>query len=174
MNETLATMEESVETLKREMNDIQQYSRRNSVRVFGIPETANEVTDVLVIDAVTKHLNCPLSVDDIDRSHRSGKPRASSGPGNNIPKPRPILVKFCSYRKKAQIMKVKRKLKNTGLSIHEDLTTKNYDLLMKASKNSKVVAAWSVDGRIIASLKTNRDGHTVKKVITSATQLETL
>ena len=95
MNETLATMEESVETLRREMNDLQQYSRRTHSKRRANEDTVSH-TDILVIDAVTKHLNCPLSADDIDRSHRSGKPRASPGPGNNIPKPRPILVTFCS------------------------------------------------------------------------------
>lgn len=137
---TLSTMNQSLQSLQREVNDLQKYSRRNSIRVYGIPEKTGEDTDAEVIEVVKNLLKCPLTTDDIDRSHRTGKPH----PTGSEAKPRPILVKFCSYRKKAEVLKVKRKLENTGISIHEDLTSRNYDLLKKASKNPKVEAAWSL------------------------------
>lgn len=37
-----------VKNLERQLNDLQQYSRRNSLRVSGIPEEANESTDEII------------------------------------------------------------------------------------------------------------------------------
>eukprot|EP00057_Strongylocentrotus_purpuratus_P027553 XP_011682027.1 PREDICTED: uncharacterized protein LOC105446655 [Strongylocentrotus purpuratus] len=103
------------------------------------------------INIVTKTLDCPLSHEDIDRSHRVGKRRDehdtkgshnikvtyNKGKGahdiegahnikgaqdNKGAKPRSILVKFCSYRKRSEIMLLKKKLIGSGFTIAEDLS----------------------------------------------------
>ena len=71
-------------------------------------------------------------------------------------------------------MQLKRNLKNTGISVNEDLTRRNHNLLIAASKSPKVEAAWSTDGRILAALKTTKEGKTVKKLITSMEQIKSL
>ncbi|KAH3738745.1 hypothetical protein DPMN_045388 [Dreissena polymorpha] len=67
----------------------EQYSRRNSLRIFGIPESekSNESTDTIVMN-LCKSLGADVSIGEIDRSHRTGKP----GGG----RPRPIIAKFIS------------------------------------------------------------------------------
>ena len=100
---SLNKLSEEVDMFNMRANDLEQYSRRNSVRIFGIPESQGEDTDQLVIKAVSDHLPCTISPADIDRSHRSGKPRADAK------KPRPILVKLTHYRKKAALMKDRRR-----------------------------------------------------------------
>ena len=79
---------------------------------------------------------------------------------------RPIIIKFATYRMRQAVLKARRRLKESGITIVEDLTKKNYDILKKARTSSRVTSVWSQDGRIIAALKTT-SGGTAKKVITS-------
>ena len=125
-----------------QINQQEQYSRRNCLRFFGLPEKANESTDALIIDLSTKILKVPLTTDDLERSHRVGKPDPE--------KPRPIIAKFKSYRKRREVIVERRKLAGTKKSILEDLTASNATLLNKARSSEHVKSAWSVDGRIFA------------------------
>lgn len=174
-DEEIKSLKASVEKLESGLADgvskadeQEQYSRRNNVRVFGVPETSGEDTDDQVIKIVSEHLDFNLTKAEIDRSHRSGKPRSPDS------KPRPILVKLSSYRSKFAILKDRRKLKNTGFTIQEDLTKANHEILMKLVKHPKVAAAWSLDGRVMAALKTNKDGVTIKKTFMSLQQVTAL
>lgn len=193
---------EKIINLEKEIKEHEQYSRRNSLRIYGVDESSSECTDDIVIDIVTKTLDCPLTHEDIDRSHRVGKRRDdhdtigshnikgtyNKGKGahdiegahnvkgaqdNKGAKPRSILVKFCSYRKRSEIMLVKKKLKGSGITIAEDLVGEKFKLLMTARKNPVVENAWSQDGRIFATIKTN-GAKPMKKLITSTSQLDNL
>lgn len=164
---SMKSLGSKIEAFESRANDLEQYSRRNSVRVFGVPETSKESTDDLVLKVVSEHLSCPMTKANIDRSHRSGKPRTDD-------KPRPILVKLSSHRMKAELMKERRKLKGSGISIQEDLTSLNHKILIKLATHPKVEAAWSIDGRVMAALKTNEEGVQVKKLFSSLQQAATL
>ncbi|CAH1272871.1 Hypp4982 [Branchiostoma lanceolatum] len=90
-------------TLQAKVDNLEQYSRRNCVIISGIPESPGErSTDNSVLSVANDKLKCDpqLTINDIDRSHRLGKPRGDG-------KPRPIIAKFCSYRSKATIMRAK-------------------------------------------------------------------
>ena len=67
--------EENTE-LRAELDELQQYSRRNSVRISGIPEASNERPQELY-NTVTKLLAEDMKVDLIDRDfcrmHRIGQ-----------------------------------------------------------------------------------------------------
>ncbi|XP_063965007.1 uncharacterized protein LOC135156439 [Lytechinus pictus] len=166
--EYLAGMLPVLEKGERTKYTKKRNSRRNFVRVFGIPEKKGEDTDQLLIKAVSDHLPCPISSANIDHSHRSGRPRADSK------KPRPILVKLTHYRKKAALMKDRRQLKGSGISIQEDLTKANHHILLKLSNHPKVEAAWTVDGSIMAALKMNEEGISIKRGVTSLQEVSTL
>ena len=103
-------------------------------------------------------LDIELQDMDIDRTHRIGR---ASG------KPRAILVKFTSYRARNILIKHRRKLKGSKISIHEDLTKSNQDLHMKTSKQFGVVSTWSQDGRVYASVMTSTPGKLAKVPIKS-------
>ena len=142
LSKSVGEMKDHIDAMQNTLHDAEQHNRRNFIRLYGVPEAVGENTDRAVIQALNSNLPCSLSPDDIESSHRSGKPRVSGpGSGNKTSKPRPILIKLCSYKKKIEIMKVKRNLKRTGLSVHEDLTSRNYDVLMKTLAHPKVEAA---------------------------------
>ena len=116
------------------------------MRIHGAQESEKGDADELIkaIKTIAKDkLDIELQDTDIDRTHRIG--RASD-------KPRSILVKFTSYRARNILIKQRRKLKESKISIHEDLTKGNQDLLMKTSKQLGVVSTWSQDGRMYAKM----------------------
>lgn len=134
-----------VTKLENALDDSEQYSRRNSLRITNIPETNSDDTDTIVID-IAKTLNVDISPTDIDRSHRVGKPDKA--------KPRDILVKFATYRARQRLYGPRSALKDsdyTGVFLNEDLTQSRSKLLYEARvkvKGSYLKGAWSTDGRL--------------------------
>ena len=170
--------EEKNKRLERQLNDQEQYSRRNSIRLFGIPEKDKENTNEVVCEVARNHLGVNLRPDDIDRTHRVHR-RVDQQQHGSAKKPRAIIVKLTSYQTRQRLLLNRRKLKEnkTGISLFEDLTTANRTLLweaFKVSKNpdSKIQAAWSSDGRIIVSVQTAKG--TIKRQIHSKEDLASI
>eukprot|EP00057_Strongylocentrotus_purpuratus_P011715 XP_011666189.1 PREDICTED: uncharacterized protein LOC100891697 [Strongylocentrotus purpuratus] len=159
--------DEQIKLLKRELNAQEQYSRRNCLRIFGIPERQDEVTDQAVIHLVNDSLGVCLEKHDIERSHRLRVLPKHPGKANS---PAPIIVKFQSYRKRSEVLASRCKLAGTRKSIQEDLTKENVRLL-KATRDSKEVkAAWTRDGRVIALVPAT-NGKELKRTINSLEDL---
>lgn len=98
----------------RETNDkLEQYTRRNNIRIFGVKEEPREDTDKQVLYIFKEIMDVPITINEIDRSHRTGRYKTNG-------KPRPIIVKFTSYRSQASVFNSKKKLKGSGLIIKED------------------------------------------------------
>ena len=156
-NDSLRTenmlLREKVEELEFTTDNLEQYSRRNNLRLSGIPETpTNSNTDKVILD-LCKDLGISLSESDIDRSHRVGRP--------NGPKPRQIIVKFTSYRARQKLFKERTQLKKShrNVYVNEDLTKKRNKLFYDARqllRRSLVDGAWSSDGVIMVKDKLNK------------------
>lgn len=133
-------------------NDLEQYTRRNSVRIYGLEDPKNkeepDETAVKVIQTLNDKLHIRVDVRDIDIAHRMGAFRAD---GN-----RPVICKFVSRMLKTRIIRERRKLKGTKIVIRDDLTLKNQKLLEETSAVSNVKSVWSDNGKIIALLDTGR------------------
>lgn len=142
-----------VEKLELAMDESEQYSRRNNLRISNIIETPDENTDHLVCK-VAEIIGANLSPGDIDRSHRvgkrGGKPR------------RDILVKLSTYRARERLFKNRSKLKNSELNgtfVNEDLTKTRSELLYQARQRVKsklLLGAWSSDGRVLVKDSTGK------------------
>ena len=180
LKKKLQCEQESCTRINTRCDDLEQYGRRNNLRIFGMPENKDEDTDELVISVAAK-LGLRLTPAEIDRSHRTGKPKGrqgqnqTNGQQGGRPKdhPRPILVKFTSYKPRHNMITRRRSLKKTGISISEDLTMSKLQLLRSTVAHPAVDQAWSSDGRIIALLKTNT-GHKVTKLIATIQDLNNL
>ena len=129
------------------IDDMEQYSRRSSLRVWStVKETTGEQTDNIVCD-VAKELGLTIDSDEIDRSHRVGRPSTN--------KPRAILVKFISYKTRDKLYNARRKAKK-GIFISEDLTRHRQDIFYKARQHQKAGTfshTWTKDGRILVRLR---------------------
>lgn len=149
--------ETKVKQNEKDMNDIQQYSRRWNVRVYRVPETERETMEDCVKKVCrifTQDVGVATSPSDIEVAHRTGQ---RSGQRN-----RPILVRFFDRKKRDNIMANKKKLKNKGVVVGEDLTAANYKLYTAAYKHSASLSTWTVNGKVFAKLK---NGLTVNLTI---------
>ncbi|WAR21395.1 hypothetical protein MAR_015369, partial [Mya arenaria] len=131
-----------VSELEQKAETAEQYSRRNCLRVSGIPETQSEVTDVKILDII-KGINVDLSFIDIDSSHRLGKPRsfASAAAGD-----RPARQKLYLNNTKLNASG------HAGVYINEDLTRDRSSMFYHACsllKTKNVTIVWTADGKIL-------------------------
>ena len=166
-----------IKKLQLEQNDQEQYSRRNCIRVFGVPESPQEDTTTTICKIAQEKLHITLKPEDIDRSHRVRRRNPPPHPGSR-PKPAAIIVKLTSYQHRQRLIVNRKNLKGSGISICEDLTDANRTLLHDAfiaSKklNSKIEAAWSMDGRIIVSVKASH-GKSIRKQIHDKNELDNI
>lgn len=143
------TMATSIRSLEDANNEMEQYSRRNCLRITGLKETADENTDDLIIKLSYDKLEVQISPSDIDRSHRIGPKIAG--------RTRSLIVKFATYRSRAMVIKQRRKLKDSGIVIREDLTKRNRELLKATNDHNLTSSAWTLDGKVFAIItKTGR------------------
>ena len=89
------------------IDELEQYDRRENLRIHGIQETDSDRDDgEEVVMKIAEELNIGITALDIQRAHRLGKRNS-----NSVAKPRPIIVRFISYKKRNEFMYAKSKLK---------------------------------------------------------------
>lgn len=144
-----------MKSLENSTDDNEQYSRRNSVRVFTkIQESPGEDTDRIILQ-LAETVGADITKQDICRSHRVNRILPD--------KIRPILVKFTNHRAKERLLSLR---KETGAYITEDLTKKRADIMYKARllcKKGTFKSVWSRDGLI----KIRLQDDTVRTVTTT-------
>ena len=139
----MSKINESIEELESKIDLQEQYSRRNCILTHGIAENKEENTDQQAIDFINDSLDIKINEIDIDRSHRIGRYDKAKK------KARPIIVKFARYNVRGRVFREKRKLKGTGKSITESLTTKRTGQLNDAREKYGFNNVWSYDGKIL-------------------------
>ena len=87
-------LRERVEKLEAKADAAEQYSRRNCLRIAGVPENDAADTDSYVLD-LSRAIGAEIALTDIERSHRVGRPLTS--------RTRDIIVKFASYRTRRKV-----------------------------------------------------------------------
>lgn len=141
-------LEQKINKCEKGNDELEQYSRRNCLRVSGVPFHEGESTDAIVLD-IAKHTNANITISDIDRSHRVGEKATKD-----------IIVKFSTYRARKAFISTRSTLKNCPESrfrkvyINEDLTSTRSKILYQARllvKSKKLLSAYSLDGKIFAT-----------------------
>lgn len=137
------------------LNDLEQYTRRNSVIIYGIddrnPKETPFETSAKVAGILSTKLGISVEFRDIDIAHRMGRFLEE---GN-----RPIICKFITRFKKFEVIKSRKKLKGSPIVIKEDLTRRNIQRVQEVKEVENVTEAWFDDGKIIALLDSK---HKVK------------
>ena len=154
-NETIQSMYATVFDLQLQIDEQEQYSRRESIRISGIKEAAGEDLATTIVK-LGHDLEVNIATADISTIHRVGKP--NFGPHA---KPRDILCKFISWKTKDKMMESKKKLKGAagkeGLYVNEDLTYYRSKLAALARKAESTKYVFSKNGRVLCYLK-DKDG----------------
>ena len=90
------------------------------------------------------HVQCNLG--DIAAAHPVPlKSQASTTPQHPM-----FIVRFRDSMKRDEVLRSRRVLKGTNISISEDLTNLNLQLLTRVRNDSRVQNSWSWNGRVFA------------------------
>ena len=105
-------MRKRLTQVERDSDFLEQYSRGNSVRISVYPESYAENTDDIVVK-IARELDVDISKDNIDRSHRIGKPTQQGRSAPDRVRPHDILVKFSTYNARQQLNGMRKELRQT-------------------------------------------------------------
>ena len=156
---------EETERLADELDHLEQYTRKSSLEIHGVPEDGYESTEEVVIK-LGALLGVDITPQDIEISHKLKR------------RNKPIIVKFSSYKTKSKLYKKRVELKNcvasdlipnlrgdsrnNRLFLNENLTVHRREILKKANnmrKDRLIQSAWTLDGKIF--VKTSPEGRPV-------------
>lgn len=137
LDSELKIVRNALDLVKRHADDNEQYSRRCSLRVNGVPVKDSENVKEILKDCY-QHVGVEFDASDIDRAHRVGK--ATFDKSKKI-MTQPILVKYKCWDSKLRFYKARPKFegKSRGgkpvarrFTVSSDLTTRRYNLLKYA------------------------------------------
>lgn len=147
---------------KYDSDTLEQYTRRDNIRITGVEEEGDETEEVLEakIIELANDMGVVLKTDDISIAHRLGKPQ-----GKN----RPVIVRLCHRKKRNEMLRKKKELKSKQkkVFVNEDLTFLRATLFKIAREQENVKNATTKDGRILAWL----NGKDRPEVITTPEDL---
>ena len=152
-----------VSKLESDVQNLEQYSRRQNLEIIGIPESQNENVGSITLK-VLQHIDASVSADDVDVTHRLGS-KTPNDP--NLPQPqpksRPIIVRFTARRVRDKIYDQRMSLKtfktkdlgfkgDGNIFVNENLLPSTKQLLAKANLARKAKAyryLWTSNGRLL-------------------------
>lgn len=113
LKKTVSMLQEQINIHNSLINKQERFSRRNNLRIVGVPATENE--DCIAYTESLLKEKFKMADVNIERAHRDGRGVEGKSPH--------ILVKFLSYKDKIQILKSSRDvLKHSSIFITDDLT----------------------------------------------------
>lgn len=158
--------EEEIGELYDLQDKLEQYTRKNSLEIHGVPESAYTETEDVVLK-LAEALDVSVEPKDIEICHKLNRK------GN-----KPIIVKFISHKVKTNLYRARAKLKNVRVSnifphcssstlvqadrifLNENLTSYKKKIMSRANemrRNDELLSVWSMDGSIY--VKTSPQGN---------------
>ena len=169
LNDDLDGLKSDLDSAICQIDDLEQYNRKHNLEIHGIPESSEENLSDKIIK-LGKVLNVHIVNNEIDICHRMATRRSNGGP-------RPIIVRFRSYRAKSELYKSKKHLRSVSLNncfhdaeaayINENLTSYKRELFAKVRKFKKINnwhSAWTIDGKIFVRKSQSDQVYRVYKV----------
>ena len=139
----LTLINRDIQTNTIAANRNEQYSRKNSIRIFGIAQNSEQEDCKQIVQEFCKQsLNINFEKNEIVGAHRVGRKQPD--------RPQGIIVKFVHSETKYNIIKARRKLKGTIYVVNDDLSQKNAQLLNRAHRHERVKSTWSSNGKLFA------------------------
>lgn len=137
-----------LDVVQNSVNDVAQYTRRGNLRFYNVRELPREDTKVLMCNIVRDTIGLHLKKSDLGAAHRLPIP-------NNVTRSiRSVIVRFNDREHRELIHKNAKKFKDQwNISVTEDLTPQNSELLRKARQCVDLVDPWSRNGTVLAKKK---------------------
>lgn len=167
MQKKIQTLQEENESNFLKLDELEQYTRKKSLEIHGVPESLGMSCEE-VVKKLAEQVDVSLDSKDIDITHRLQRRKNDT---------KPIIVKFISHKKKHEMYLARTKLKNVKLGdildteeedlvsdlnwnaklfINENLTNYRRRLFGNALslRKEKIIAnTWSLDGKIFIKVK---------------------
>ncbi|KAK3086271.1 hypothetical protein FSP39_016109 [Pinctada imbricata] len=131
--------------LHMKLDELEMYSRKSCVRIFGVPESKTDCDSAVM--EIAEKLQVPLAPTEIAVSHRVGKVSPS--------KPRPIIARITNYHLRHRLIKESKNLSKVegmrGVSVNQELTKKRSKLAYEARQMVKagvIKSTFIWDGKI--------------------------
>lgn len=158
LQEENVQLKAELKEVKLQVNDSEQYNRRSTLEIQGVPESPGENVSAKVI-AVAQSLGMNINPERIDACHRLGKKSSKE-------RPRGIIVKFvyrCDQEEFIKQKKMRPMLNaadvfkdisvsaNCAIYVNESLTPHNRNLFLEArnfKKDSNYKYVWVKAGKI--------------------------
>ena len=150
-------LKEAKETERRtasRLNDMENYNRRNNIRVFGIEEKKGEDCEEVLLEMLRRKMNINLKNEDLEAVHRVGGERTGGK--------RAIIARFVNRKNSEKILRNRKVLKNTGIGIAEDLSQASYRLQLRAREVKGLLDCWTKGG----VLYVKKEDGAIKKIST--------
>ena len=145
-DQTDQRLQSHIRTLTYKNDALEQYSRRESVRIFGVTEATNESSEQTEekVLKVFGDMGAAVTGADISACHRVGKPKHGR---------RAVIVRFTSRKSRQMVMTKKRNLRDKPaydkVYINDDLTPLRQKLLGYVKDLPVTEKAWTIGGRIL-------------------------
>lgn len=136
---SLKILQSQVELLFSVCDKAEMQSRKKILLLHGVPEVSNEQCIKTAADIFENKLS--LSNISLKRCHRLGKAKTN--------KPRAILIKFQESSEKSKVWHAKNKLKGTGFTLSEFLTSARRATFLAARQRFGITNCWTKDGVIV-------------------------
>ena len=164
----ISLQRDEIDELYDGLDDLEQYSRKNSLEIVGIPESIRENEGAVL--KIANALNVQVKPEDMDICHRVKRKKSC-----------PIIVRFVSHKVKSSLYKQRVRLKNVRFAdifpnataadrvqankifINENLTASRRELLGKANARKEVLSllgVWTIDGKVF--VKTSPEGRPIR------------
>lgn len=160
--EKFSKLEEKYEELESKYKKLKESLKKNNIIIFGLQYKTGSLLDY-TLTKLNTHLEITLNSSDINNIYTIGKRQEN----------KPIIVQFTSFLQKLNVLRNCRKLKNTGITISEDLTPEGREelsilrshLIKARSKNFSAYIRGN-------KLYVNGEIYTVKQLIDSEGQTD--
>ena len=141
-------------------NDVEQQTRRENLRISGLPESEGEETEgqlIAKVRSVAEKAGVEINDSDVSTCHRLGR-KSDAG------RVRQTIVRFALRRKRDLLYSSRFNLKGkegcNKIYINEDLTTMRYSILMRAKDSPQVKGVSTRNGNVIYKM-TNGETKTI-------------
>lgn len=169
-----SVLTQNMKLLTLSFENLDQYSRSDSLLIHGIPTPIQGTVENLLVDipALLNRLfpSIPLTSEGISVAHRlPSQPNILSS--SSPPRPPPVVVRFVRRQTRSLFMHSRKSLKGQPYVLSDHLTTTRASLLKKAStlvSSRKIASAWSQDGKILIKTLQNRTATIQSEVDLSA------
>jgi len=163
LSDKVLSLTKENEKLTLSLDNIEQYSRADSLLVHGLPLPPPGNAENLYCDipSVLNRLipTMRLTPECISVTHRLPSPSLPSHASGPPLRPPPVVVRFGRRQTRTILMQSRKALKGQHVVLTDHLTPSRAALLKKASAlvtAQKILSAWSQDGKLLIKSLLNR------------------